>query len=73
MRRASLAVVAALTLLLPLACNRGQGTGQPRVALVLKTLNNPFFIDMQHGAEGAPARIIDFRGDYEDYLRSQGV
>jgi ribose transport system substrate-binding protein len=36
-------------------CNRG-GTGsdsKPRVALVLKTLNNPFFIDMQRGAEEA--------------------
>ena len=30
-------------------------------------------IDMQHGEAGQPARIIDFRGNYEDYLRSQGV
>ncbi len=30
-------------------------------------------IDMQPGADGEPARIIDFRGDYEDYLRSQGL
>jgi len=37
------------------ACNRGgPATGsRPRVALVLKTLNNPFFIDMQRGAEAA--------------------
>jgi ribose transport system substrate-binding protein len=36
-------------------CNRGgtEGGGKPRVALVLKTLNNPFFIDMQRGAEEA--------------------
>jgi ribose transport system substrate-binding protein len=36
-------------------CNRGGqgGDGRPRVALVLKTLNNPFFIDMQRGAEEA--------------------
>ena len=57
MRRASLAILAALTLLLPSACNRGQGSGHPRVALVLKTLNNPFFIDMQHGAEEAANRL----------------
>jgi ribose transport system substrate-binding protein len=33
-------------------CNRGGSgsSGRPRVALVLKTLNNPFFIDMQRGA-----------------------
>jgi ribose transport system substrate-binding protein len=36
-------------------CNRQPATsdGRPRVALVLKTLNNPFFIDMQRGAEEA--------------------
>ncbi|HEY7513816.1 MAG TPA: hypothetical protein VIC87_05035, partial [Vicinamibacteria bacterium] len=32
-------------------------TGVPRVALVLKTPNNPFFIDMQRGAEEAAARL----------------
>lgn len=57
MRRASLAILAVFTLLLPAACNRGQGSGKPRVALVLKTLNNPFFIDMQHGAEDAAKRL----------------
>jgi len=37
------------------ACNRGGGTasGRPRIALVMKTLNNPFFVDMQRGAEQA--------------------
>ena len=37
-------------------CNRDKATGatgRPRVALVMKTLNNPFFIDMQRGAEKA--------------------
>jgi len=57
MRRASLAILAVFTLLLPAACNRGQGSGKPRVALVLKTLNNPFFIDMQRGAEDAARRL----------------
>jgi ribose transport system substrate-binding protein len=37
------------------SCNRGgpATSGRPRVALVLKTLNNPFFIDMQRGADAA--------------------
>jgi len=30
---------------------------RPRVALVLKTLNNPFFIDMQKGAQEAAKRL----------------
>ncbi len=42
----------------PAACNRGgSGSGKPKVALVLKTLNNPFFIDMQKGAEDAAKRL----------------
>ncbi len=57
MRRASLALLAAATLLLPAACNRGAGSGKPRIAMVLKTLNNPFFIDMQRGAEDAARRL----------------
>ncbi|MGH9347528.1 MAG: sugar ABC transporter substrate-binding protein [Vicinamibacterales bacterium] len=41
------------------ACNRGgpAADAKPRVALVLKTLNNPFFIDMQRGAEDAAKRL----------------
>ncbi|MGH7573198.1 MAG: substrate-binding domain-containing protein, partial [Gemmatimonadota bacterium] len=36
------------------ACNRGGDTGDsPTVALVLKTLNNPFFIEMEAGAREA--------------------
>ena len=37
------------------SCNRGSGqqSARPRVALVMKTLNNPFFIEMQRGAEQA--------------------
>jgi len=47
-------------LLVAAAC---QGTGPaepragPRIALVLKTPNNPFFIDMQRGAEEAARRL----------------
>jgi ribose transport system substrate-binding protein len=47
---ASLAIAAAA---LP-ACNRTPPeTSRPRVALVMKTLNNPFFIEMQKGADQA--------------------
>lgn len=49
-------------------CNRGEQTagaaagpgraaGAPTVALVVKTLNNPFFIEMQQGAEEAAKRL----------------
>jgi ribose transport system substrate-binding protein len=45
--------------LLAAGCARGgpgEGSG-PRIALVLKTPNNPFFIDMQRGAEEAASRL----------------
>ena len=43
-----------------IACNRGATTttGRPRIAFVLKTLNSPFFNDMQRGAEDA-AKALD--------------
>src|SRR6266581_4380022 len=55
--RRVLAVVGAAGLL---GCHRGEApreAGPPRVALVLKTLNSPFFIDMQRGAQEAAARL----------------
>ncbi len=43
------------------ACNRSSRTdtaaGKPVVALVLKTLNHPFFVDMQRGAQDAADRL----------------
>src|SRR5262245_16067706 len=40
------------------ACHRAPATATtPRVALVMKTPNNPFFIDMQKGAEDAAHRL----------------
>ncbi len=50
---------AAVALLVMSGCNRGEpaADARPRVALVLKTLNNPFFIDMQRGAEEAAKRL----------------
>src|SRR6266511_981840 len=55
--RTVLAVLGAAGLL---GCHRGEApreAGPPRVALVLKTLNSPFFIDMQRGAQEAAARL----------------
>ncbi len=42
------------------SCNRAPAArpeDRPRVALVLKTLNSPFFIEMQRGAEDAARRL----------------
>src|ERR1051325_8865317 len=41
-------------------CQRGAepaGGGRQRIALVMKTANNPFFIEMQKGAEEAAKRL----------------
>src|SRR5216117_1342651 len=54
-RFAALAFIVSLA-----ACNRSPANtagGPPRVALVLKTLNSPFFNDMQRGAQAAAARL----------------
>jgi ribose transport system substrate-binding protein len=44
-----------------LSCNRGTDssttTTRPTVALVLKTLNHPFFVDMRRGAQEAADRL----------------
>ena len=52
-------VVIALALLALCGCQRGsdRNAGRPRIAFVLKTLNNPFFIDMQRGAEEAAGKL----------------
>jgi ribose transport system substrate-binding protein len=42
------------------SCNRGPATtttGKPTVALVLKTLNHPYFVDMRRGAQEAADRL----------------
>ncbi len=41
------------------SCQRGAepSGGKQRIALVMKTANNPFFIEMQKGAEGAAKRL----------------
>jgi ribose transport system substrate-binding protein len=55
MRLASLRLGLTLLALLALVgCNRGaEATARPTVALVVKTLNNQFFIDMEAGAKAA--------------------
>src|SRR5215213_9503470 len=56
MRRLSARLlVIALVLGLPAGCNRGgaRTSDEPRVAFVMKTLNHPFFLDMQRGAQDA--------------------
>ena len=48
------AALVGIALALVTACNReGGSSGGPTVALVLKTLNNPFFIEMEAGARAA--------------------
>lgn len=49
----------AVCLLFALSCNRGNTTtsNQPTIALVLKTLNNPFFLDMRKGAEETAKKL----------------
>jgi len=46
---------ACVSVILVASCNRepASSNNRPRIALVLKTLNNPFFIEMQRGAEEA--------------------
>lgn len=46
-----------LAVLLPISCNRRGAEEAPSVALVVKTLNHPFFVDMRRGAEEAAARL----------------
>jgi ribose transport system substrate-binding protein len=51
------AVLALAVLAIAAGCNRGSSTqtagAAPRVAFVMKTLNHPFFLDMQRGAQDA--------------------
>ena len=55
-----LVIVLAVLAALSAACNRErstQGAAVRRVALVLKTLNHPFFVDMRRGAQEAAERL----------------
>ena len=56
-----LAFIPSLALLTLVSCGTpprpGAAPAKPRVALVLKTLNSPFFIDMQKGAQAAADQL----------------
>jgi ribose transport system substrate-binding protein len=55
-RRANCVAIGLVMLGLAAGCNRGgetQSGGAPKVAFVMKTLNHPFFLDMQRGAQDA--------------------
>ena len=58
MRKSTLVLMLALA---AVSCNRGATTEtadtKPTVALVLKTLNHPFFVDMRRGAQEAADRL----------------
>ncbi len=59
MRKLTLLFVVALALVAP-SCNRETpqaGDKKKTVALVLKTLNHPFFVDMRRGAQDAADRL----------------
>ncbi|HEU4805217.1 MAG TPA: sugar ABC transporter substrate-binding protein [Nitrobacter sp.] len=58
MRNYTLLFVLALALAAP-SCNREapEADGRKTVALVLKTLNHPFFVDMRRGAQDAADRL----------------
>jgi ribose transport system substrate-binding protein len=58
MKKATL-IVTALLMAISVACNRAapESTDKPTVALVLKTLNHPFFVDMRRGAQEAADRL----------------
>ncbi len=59
MRRLPLLVILALVAPTLSSCNRTtpDATSKPTVALVLKTLNHPFFVDMRRGAQDAADRL----------------
>ena len=57
MRRVLVLLLSGLACVGAASCGRGAQPARPRIALVLKTLNSPFFIDMQKGAEAAAARL----------------
>jgi len=52
-------VLATCVLFAAASCQRGNNasSNQPTIAFVLKTRNNPFFIDMQKGAEDAAQKL----------------
>src|SRR5213594_117661 len=54
-----LLIMMLLILIVLIGCQRGgdRAGGPPKIAFVMKTVNNPFFIEMQKGAEQAAQRL----------------
>ena len=54
-----LLIMMLLILIALIGCQRGgdRAGGPPKIAFVMKTVNNPFFIEMQKGAEQAAQRL----------------
>jgi ribose transport system substrate-binding protein len=55
----SVTLIGVVAVVLATGCNREKNAvtgGPPRVAFVMKTLNHPFFLDMQRGAQEAAER-----------------
>ena len=59
MKRITAGLVTMALMFWTAGCQRGNqpSSDKPTIALVLKTLNNPFFIDMKKGAEDTAARL----------------
>jgi ribose transport system substrate-binding protein len=53
------ALLTAAALTMSLSCNRPplETVGKPNIAMVVKTLNHPFFVDMRRGAQEAADRL----------------
>ena len=53
MKKVPILILLGILLITFISCQRGQeqAGGAPRIAFVMKTANNPFFIEMQKGAE----------------------
>lgn len=56
MKKLFLIVIITLGLMVLFACQRGERDA-PTIALVVKTQNNPFFVDMENGAKEAAAKL----------------
>jgi len=56
--KSRLALILILTSLLCFErCRRSEEVGKPTIAVIMKTLNNPFFIDMQEGAASEAKKL----------------
>ena len=55
--------VVAMVVLIIFSCQRGVKSDKsiPTVAFVMKTLNNPYFIEMQRGAEDVAKKYGEFK------------